>query len=131
MIYVTESERPTNFFKKRISEITRELNRDSDEQVPNPYLEARPFINEIIKQNRRISLKTGELNIPDFDEPEESDPLGEPITNTQTGAIPTPSPVVPNLTEPQQNQSTIPNNFGSLPTVEKLKILRELGLNIQ
>ena len=114
-----------------MSQITKDLNKDSDEQIPNPYIEARPFINEIIRQNRRVSLATGEVNIPDFDEPEEIDPLGEPITNTQVGVTATPPPVVPNLTEPQQNQSTMPNNFGSLPTAEKLKILRDLGLNIQ
>ena len=123
--------RPTVFFKKRMSQITKDLNKDSDEQIPNPYIEARPFINEIIRQNRRVSLATGEVNIPDFDEPEEIDPLGEPITNTQVGVTATPPPVAPNLTEPQQNQSTMPNNFGSLPTAEKLKILRDLGLNIQ
>ena len=120
--------RPSDFFKRRIAEITRNLNVETGESIANPYIEARPFINEIIRQNIRVDLLTGELNIPSFDEPEEAiDPLG---------TIPTPplntANINPNIinTQAQNAGLSLPANFANLSTADKLKTLNDLGIRI-
>ena len=44
------------------------LNIDEDLYIPNPYQEAKPYLKDIIRQNRRINLIEDELFIPDFEE---------------------------------------------------------------
>jgi hypothetical protein len=120
--------RPSDFFQRRIAQINNDLNAETGEDVPNPYIEARPFLNEIRRQNIRVDLLTGELNIPDFDEPEEAiDPLG---------TIPTPplntANINPNIinTQAQNAGLSLPANFASLSTADKLKTLNDLGIRI-
>jgi len=114
--------KPSDFFKRRINQINRNLNIETGESLVNPYIEARPFINEIIRQNRRIDLKTGELNIPDFDEPEETiDPLGTITTPPLTS----PASINTQVVQSQNTGSTLPANFASLPTAERSKIIEE------
>ena len=48
--------KPSDFFKKRIAEITRDLNQKEGVYLPNPYTEAIQDLNEIINSNRRLSL---------------------------------------------------------------------------
>jgi len=67
---------PSEFFKQRIAQINRQLNIDEDVNIINPYLEARPYLNEIMRQNRRLNLLEDELFIPDFGEQEEVVPQG-------------------------------------------------------
>ena len=121
--------RVSDFFQRRIAQINDNLNAETGEDVPNPYIEARPFLNEIRRQNIRVDLLTGELNIPDFDEPEEAiDPLG---------TIPTPplntAPVNANIinTQAQNAGLSLPANFASLSTADKLKTLNDLGIRIR
>ena len=67
---------PSEFFKQRMAQINRDLNVDEDLNIINPYLEAKPYINEIIRQNRRLYLLEDELFIPGFEEQEEVVPQG-------------------------------------------------------
>ena len=114
--------KPSDFFKRRINQINRNLNIETGESLVNPYIEARPFINEIIRQNRRIDLKTGELNIPDFDEPEETiDPLGTITTPPLTS----PASINTQVVQSQNVGSTLPANFASLPTAQRAKIIED------
>ena len=120
--------RVSDFFQRRIAQINNNLNAETGEDVPNPYIEARPFLNEIRRQNIRVDLLTGELNIPDFDEPEETiDPLG---------TIPTPPLNTANInpdiinTQAQNASLSLPANFASLSTADKLKTLNDLGIRI-
>ena len=120
--------RVSDFFIARTAQINNNLNAETGEDVPNPYIEARPFLNEIRRQNIRIDLLTGELNIPDFDEPEETiDPLG----TIQTPPLNT-SPINTNIINAQSQNvgSTLPANFASLPTEEKIKLLEDRGIRI-
>ena len=59
---------PSEFFKQRMKQINRQLNIDEDLYIPNPYQEAKPYLKDIIRQNRRINLIEDELFIPDFEE---------------------------------------------------------------
>ena len=120
--------KPSDFFTSRIAQINNNLNIETNEDVPNPYIEARPFLNEIRRQNIRVDLLTGELNIPDFDEPEETiDPLGTiqtpPVNTVQI------SPQVTGATN-QNVGLSLPANFASLSTADKLKTLNDLGIRI-
>ena len=46
--------RVSDFFINRITQINNNLNAETGEDVPNPYIEARPFLNEIRRQNIRV-----------------------------------------------------------------------------
>ena len=114
--------KPSDFFIDRITQINNNLNVETGEDIPNPYIEARPFLNEIRRQNIRVDLLTGELNIPDFDEPEEAiDPLGSITTPPLTS----PTSINPAVAQSQNVSSTLPANFASLPTAERSKIIEE------
>jgi len=54
--------RPNKFFVNRISEINRDLNNKEGVDVPNPYFQALPEINELINGNRRINLDDGNVS---------------------------------------------------------------------
>ena len=59
--------RPGNFFITRMNEITRDLNEKEGVDIPNPYFEALPTLNDIINKNRNLNLLTDELKI--FEQP--------------------------------------------------------------
>ena len=48
--------------KNRISEINRDLNSKEGVDLPNPYFQALPEINDLINGNRRISLDDGNVS---------------------------------------------------------------------
>ena len=54
--------RPNKFFVNRVSEINRDLNSKEGVDVPNPYFQALPELNELINGNRRISLDDGNVS---------------------------------------------------------------------
>ena len=54
---------PSSFFTRKISEITRDLNQKEGVNLPNPYYEALPTINNIISNNRNLNLLSDQLNI--------------------------------------------------------------------
>jgi len=54
--------RPNKFFIDRIGEITRDLNSKEATDIPNPYFEALPTINDIIANNRNTNVLTNQLN---------------------------------------------------------------------
>ena len=54
--------RPNKFFINRISEINRDLNSKEGVDLPNPYFQALPEINDLINGNRRISLDDGNVS---------------------------------------------------------------------
>ena len=51
-----------HFFINRISEINRDLNSKEGVDLPNPYFQALPEINDLINGNRRISLDDGNVS---------------------------------------------------------------------
>ena len=88
--------RPSEFFRKRMSEITRDLNEKEGVDLPNPYIESLPKLNDIINENRNKNLLTDELKLPDVELPE------------------------PSLQQGAQLQTPIPQTFGlqPLPTAQ-------------
>ena len=56
MLGVYNPKKPSDFFKKRIAEITRDLNQKEGVYLPNPYIESNREILNIINSNRRLSL---------------------------------------------------------------------------
>ena len=48
--------KPSDFFKKRIGEITRDLNQKEGADAPNHYIVSIQDINQIINNNRRLNL---------------------------------------------------------------------------
>ena len=114
--------KPSDFFIDRITQINNNLNAETGEDIPNPYIEARPFLNEIRRQNIRVDLLTGELNIPDFDEPEEAiDPLGTITTPSLTSDASINTQVV----QSQNTGSTASRYNVNLPTAERAKLIEE------
>ena len=114
--------RPSDFFIKRLGEITRDLNKLEGTQVRNPYFEAIKDINKIVADNRNTSLSDGEVK---FFEDAES-----PVIQQESRIITPPlntSPVSPNIVNAQGKNvsSTLPANFASLPTADRAKIIEE------
>ena len=105
--------------------INRDLNRKEGNNIPNPYIKALPSLNRIINRNRRKDLLGENLNMSDFT----FNTIQQPrITTPQ---INTPSINTNILTTNTQNiSSTLPANFASLPTADKLKTLQDLGIRI-
>ena len=114
--------RPSDFFIGRMSEINRELNKLEGTNLRSPYLEAIQDINKLIRDNRNVSLYDGEVSFYGDIEPPviEQEPR---ITTPNLSA----SSISPNIISAQgQNvSSTLPANFASLPTAERLKIIEE------
>jgi hypothetical protein len=59
-------EEPSKFFKARIAQINRDLNRKEGVDMPNPYTEAMPLIRETIRKNRRLKLLDNEFKFLDI-----------------------------------------------------------------
>ncbi len=119
--------RPNKFNINRLSEINRDLNEKEGNSISNPFYEAIPEITNFINSNRRISLEGDNLNLTDFvSEPE------APSLNIQTPPVVT-APINPNIINQVSAQagSTLPPNFASLSTAEKLKALQDIGITIR
>ena len=56
MLGVYTPKKPSDFFKKRIAEINRDLNQKEGVDTPNPYILSIQDINQIINNNRRLNL---------------------------------------------------------------------------
>ena len=109
--------KPSDFFKKRIGEITRDLNQKEGRDIPNPYLEALPDIMDITNRNRRINLLTDEIDMFSAEELQPEIPLNtQPSTVQQTGINPT--AINPNNFTQQAN-----NNYSNLTSLEKDRLL--------
>jgi hypothetical protein len=115
--------KPNDFNIKRLSEINRELNEKEGVNIPNPFYEVIPEITSFINSNRRISLEGDNLNLMNFKE--ETIQSQEP--QVQVAPLQTP-PVNAQLvaSAPQNISSLLPNNFASLPTVERARIIEQI-----
>jgi len=119
--------RPSDFFIKRLGEITRDLNKLEGTQVRNPYFEAIKDINKIVADNRNTSLSDGEVkffedvNLPVI---QQEPRITTPPLNTVN--------INPNIinTQTQNASLSLPANFASLSTADKLKTLNDLGIRI-
>ena len=101
-------DRPSSFFIKRMREINNKLNDQEGVDIPNPYFEALPKLNEIINKNRGLNLLTDEIKIP-----EDRPVLVEPQAPTiQTPPLRTPMPAAPQPTT--QLPSTQAQTYASL-----------------
>ena len=70
--------RPNAFVIKRTSQINRDLNEKEKVDIPNPYIETLPQINELINNNRRKSLL--DENIDFIETPESTEAIiNEPV----------------------------------------------------
>jgi len=115
--------RPNDFNIKRISEINRDLNEKEGVDIPNPFYETIPDITSFINSNRRISLEGDNLNLMDFKE--EAIESQEP--QVQVAPLQTPSVNAQLVASAPQNiSSLLPNNFASLPTVERARIIDQI-----
>ena len=87
-----EPKKPSTFFKKRMAEINRDLNEKEGVDIENPYQLAKPFIREIIRSNRNISLMDDYIKIPEFEEeiPDPTGALGLKVQNMLPGNTATP-----------------------------------------
>jgi hypothetical protein len=89
---VYEPKKPSKFFRKRMAEINRDLNEKEGVDIENPYHLIRPFIREIIRSNRNISLMDDYIKIPTFDEeiPDPTGALGLKVQDMMPGNTATP-----------------------------------------
>ena len=120
---------PSDFFQKRVREINRDLNEKEGVDTPNPYTIAGPFIRKIINENRNTNLLEDNPVFPNFEIP-------QPQATQQESRITTPPvntvPISPQITS-ATNQNvglSLPANFASLSTADKLKTLNDLGIRI-
>ena len=114
--------RPNDFFITRIAEINRDLNKKEDINLRNPYLEAISDLNDIIRDNRNVSLSDGEIKFFEDIEPVEVAPISalqsntNPIVNSQiTGTTPV-------LAASGTNQA-LSKPYNQLSSIEKEQIL--------
>jgi hypothetical protein len=107
MLGVYTPKRPSKFFIKRTGEINRDLNRKEGNNIPNPYIQALPTINNIINKNRRKDLLGENLGGSDFIFSRTRQPqITTPNLNVPTGTI------VSN--QAPTNILTNPNRFAQL-----------------
>ena len=119
-------ERPGDFTIRTIGKNNRELNEKEGTDIPNPFYEAIPSITSFINSNRRISLEENSLNLMDFEQPtlQQEPRITAPPLNTVN--------INPNVISARAQNAglSLPPNFASLPTAQKLKTLNDLGINI-
>ena len=98
-------DRPGNFFIRRINEINNDLNEKEGVDLPNPYYESLPEINDLINNNRRINLDGDNLSFyQDMVEPEPINPIQPlklPPDNVKVSGV---TPQLSNI--PQQKTNT-------------------------
>jgi hypothetical protein len=110
-------EEPSKFFKERIAQINRDLNRKEGVDMPNPYTEAMPLIRETIRKNRRLKLLDNEfkfLDIPSIMQQEQPQPQPQPITKQQAFVPPTGQAVVPPTNVAQTTNVAFNQQFANL-----------------
>jgi len=113
--------RPSDFFIKRLGEITRDLNKLEGVQVRNPYFEAIKDINKIVAENRNTSLSDGEVKFFEDAEP----PVIEQEPRITTPNLTSPASINTQVVQSQNVGSTLPANFASLPTAQRAKIIED------
>ena len=113
--------RPSEFFIKRVGEITRDLNKLEGTQVRNPYFEAIKDINKIVAENRNTSLSDGEVKFFEDAEP----PVIEQEPRITTPNLTSPASINTQVVQSQNVGSTLPANFASLPTAQRAKIIED------
>ena len=69
MAGIYRPKRPSEFFENRMRQINNELNEKEGVDIENPYIIARGFIGDIIRDNSGIDLLSDELMFQDFDIP--------------------------------------------------------------
>jgi len=110
--------RPNDFFITRIAEINRDLNKKEGVNIRNPYLEAISDLNNIIRENRNISLSDGEVRFFENAQPVEIAPT---ITSQQSN-------INPIVNSPISGASANPAVLGSSGTNQNLtKDFRQLS----
>jgi len=110
--------RPNDFFITRIAEINRDLNKKEGVNIRNPYLEAISDLNNIIRENRNISLSDGEVRFFEDAQPVEIAPT---ITSQQSN-------INPIVNSPISGASANPAVLGSSGTNQNLtKDFRQLS----
>ena len=120
---------PSDFFEERIRKINRDLNEKEGVEIENPYSIARSFIRKIIVDNKRINLLEDNPVFPNFEIP-------QPQATQQESRITTPPLNTANInpdiinTQAQNASLSLPANFASLSTADKLKTLNDLGIRI-
>jgi hypothetical protein len=103
--------RPNSFFIKRMSEITRDLNEKEGINLPNPYFESIPAINDIISENRNIGLLKD--NVSFYEKAQEIPQVQSQLPQVQAPPLNTPMPAPITPVSPQ-TRSTQANNYASL-----------------
>jgi hypothetical protein len=104
--------KPSEFFVKRIGEINRDLNEKEKIDIPNPYFEALPKLNEIINENRNIDLLNGDIKVSEQEESNIVQP--QPITKQQAFVPPTGQAVVPSTNVAQTTNVAFNQQFANL-----------------
>jgi len=117
--------KPSDFFKKRIGEINRDLNQKEGQSITNPYLEALPDIMDITNRNRRLSLLSDEI---DMFSAEDLQP--DVLLNNQTSSISNSNPVINSQItgtpiSPNSFAQQVNNNYNSLSTVDKINAFKQ------
>tara|TARA_R110002020_G_scaffold155311_1_gene336265 strand:- start:228 stop:1853 length:1626 start_codon:yes stop_codon:yes gene_type:complete len=113
--------RPSSFFVKRMSDITRDLNAKEGVDLPNPYFESLPTMNEIINQNRNTDLRTGQLKFPETEQVDVEETVG---SITPIKLPPNPASIT---SAPTKNINPAPlNNYANLPTADRAKIIEDI-----
>ena len=114
---------PSDFFINRIRKINNDLNAKEGVDLPNPYVIARPVLNKIRIENRKISLLEDSLKVPEFLIKEDQAVFPQEIQTPPVVTAPI-NPAITSQASPQTG-STLPPNFASLPTAERNRIIEE------
>ena len=106
--------KPSDFFVNRMSEINNDLNRKEGLNLPNPYFEAQPFINEIINKNNRINLLEGDISFSQ---------LGAQLPQVRSAPVTQQTGINPTAINPNNFTQQANNNYSSLTSLEKDRLL--------
>jgi len=106
--------RPSNFFVTRMSEINNDLNRKEGLNLPNPYFEAQPFINEIINKNNRINLLEGDISFSQ---------LGAQLSQVKSAPVTQQSGLTTTSINPNIINKPASTGYGNLTSLEKDRLL--------
>ncbi len=106
-----EPNQPSEFFKDRIRKITNDLNEKENVDLENPFTVARPFLNEIILENKNRDLINEEISLPDFTT-EDIERSGRssftiPFQTPPLGSTPAPNPDIIQTQTPLTSEQTI------------------------